>query len=185
MKKNDVTANGRAMPSKTKRVPKRKAPLVLATCQETMFNEGGYQHFNADTDANLIEGLPGGYMVVGMQLNLNPPPRNKSKALGLTVDSLTRLHFARAAWRYIHPMTLKPMTLDSWKCKTCVVTFRRGIDDGVIRATYSSPDKLELSLPHMLMWKTCGLNWLGDDHDCCRRNESNPTPWLGRSCGCP
>jgi len=180
-----VLAGGRATPTKPKRAPKHKAPRVLDTSQATMFNEGGYLHFNADTDAHPVEGLPGGYLVGGMQLELSPPPSDSSKALVLTMDSLTRVHFARAAWRYFRRMSLKPMTLDSRKCKTCIVSFRSRIDDGVIRATYSGQDKLELSLPHMLMWKSCGLSWLGGDHDCCRRNESNPTPWLGRSCGCP
>ena len=182
---NKVSAGGSAAPIKPKRAPKQKTPRILDTRQATMFNEGGYRHFNPDIDARPLAGLPGRYMVGAMLLELSPPPSDSSKALVLTMDSLSRVHFARSEWRYFRPMAVKPMTIDSWKCKTCAVSFRSRTDDGVIRATYSRSDKLELSLPHMLMWQSCGLSWLGGDHDCCRRNESNPTPWLGRSCGCP
>jgi hypothetical protein len=153
--------------------------------QSALIDDTGAVPFNPDTDADAIAELPGGFKLCGMVGQLLPPPRDRRRALTMTVAALQSLHRARPAACYSEPSGLSPLSIEVRECSLCDVTFRTEIDDGVIRATYSRPDdKLSLSLPHPDLWPTSGLAWLGQHNDCCARNRKNPTPWRERSCGC-
>ncbi|MBI5791653.1 MAG: hypothetical protein HZA63_09275 [Rhodocyclales bacterium] len=184
-RKSGGSADARPTPIKVKRRPKAKLPRYADNTQRTMFNDQGYSLFNFETDARPVAGQPAKYEVAGIQVELSPIPRNPKLAMEMVLEAVALFHFGRNRWSYSHPMAIQPISLDSWLWKVCTVAVRGRTDDGTIRAAYSRPDNLDISLPHMLMWKTCGLGWLGQDHDCCARNFNNPTPWLGRTCGCP
>ncbi len=171
-------------PKKQARKPRAKPPSFKNTRQKTLFDEDGYAPFAPSTDAHPVDGEPGSFDVSGMRITLHPNPKDMQFALDLTMDSMVVLHNSKGSRTYVRPMLPRPMRLDSWKCSKCTVSFRDKTDDGVIHATYGRPDHLELSIPHMLMWKKCGLQWLWHDEDCCARNTKNPTPWLGRRCDC-
>ncbi len=167
------------------RKPNRNGINTIESPQGVLFDKNGFAPFNPLTEAFPVEGQPGWFKVGEMVTALHPDPSDLLAALKLTMDGITLLHNSKSSRTYRRPMLPGPMTLDSWACRKCTVTFRDHLDDGVIHATYTRSDgHLALSIPHMAIWKTCGLGWLWADADNCHCNAENPTPWCRRQCGC-
>lgn len=169
---------------KIKRPKKHLKNINLTTSpQLPLIDSSGNVPIDIDRNVQAIAGQPGKVDVNGMRLQCKPIPNNRPSAIKIVLDALRLLHVARRQWHVSKPGCIEPISLDSWQCRSCTVTFRRNIDSVIILATYSA-GHLELSLPPPRIWKDCGLWWMLFYRDCCERNRSNPTPWLGRSCGC-
>lgn len=171
--------------TKTKQSIKCKTPPLGNHAQISLFDKSGFVPFNFAADVMTISAETGVYEVAGMHFQLDPLPKNAEKAMELTLTALAILHSIRDRWHFIRPMLPASIAIDHSSWVTSSASFRDKIDNGIIRATYSPADGLELSIPHMAIWKKCGLAWFAKDYDCCQRNRHNPKPWLGRSCGCP
>jgi hypothetical protein len=153
--------------------------------QSTLLDQCGTPQFRFDTDVRLIAGSPGEFEIAGMKIVLVPPPSDEPRAVGVVVDCLRELWVTSRAWRDPKADPARPTILDVWNGYSCTATFRNSRDDGVIRAVLVAPWRIELSLPHSTMWGANGLAWLASFENCCKRNRSNPTPWLGAPCDCP
>jgi hypothetical protein len=153
----------------------------LQSNQESLFDEHGAVPFRPDEDAKLVPGRKFVHDIEGMHVRLLPAPRNYRNALRISIDALCKLHRTqRKPWN--SPGGMNPIQLDTWPHST-VILIRKTRDNGTVKATYRA-GRLELSLPHPLLWSESGLGWLRSYRACCERNGNNPTPWRGKACGC-
>jgi hypothetical protein len=163
--------------------PKKRHASQFGQLQQCLLDASGYVPLNVKNDVRVLRGSNGRYTLAGMSFELSPTPKDLDAAFEIVADAMRLLHIERNRWKYLKPGCIEQLQLDIWKCASCVVSFRRQIDDGTIRAAYAQ-GRLELSIPHPELWRHCGLSWLAHYTYCCARNIENPTPWLGPSCGC-
>jgi len=164
---------------------KRKAAVIEPYFQHLLFDSHGLVPFRPQTDAIPVDPDKGKYEVGDMRILLIPVPNVPARALALVTDSLVLLKQDAKQWAERHEDDPVSFSLESWTCATCSVTFRSTEDKGVIQATYSrSAGHLELSMPCRSSWPDYGLGWLLSGDRCCAREAHNPTPWLGKQCGC-
>ena len=152
--------------------------------QMTLLNEAGYPDFNPRMDVKTVDAKAGKIEISGMRIELEPVPNDQDWALQLVMRSLVRFSRDKNRWADSDSHMFLPLISEGINCKIVSVEFRKVFDEGIIRATYNRPSAhLNLSLPPRPRWRDCGLDWLSRD-TCCDRERRNPTPWLGRNCGC-
>lgn len=162
---------------------KKKSATVSR--QFNLIDEQGCVPFNLQTDAIPVDADAGKYRIGEMEIHLSPVPKNTARALTLVMDNLVLISKSRDQWGPLCDDDEQVISLDSWTCSKCSVTFGSSKESGVVRATYlRSDDHLEISLPCRKSWPENGLAWLLRGAACCSREVNNPTPWLGKQCGC-
>ena len=153
--------------------------------QLDLFDQQGFVPFKPQTDSIPVDANAGEYKVGDMRIQLQPTPNNLDRALTLVMDCLVLISKSQDQWGILGDDDEQVISLDSWTCSKCSVTFRSNEDKGVVRAKYSRcDDHLEISLPCRKSWPENGLAWLLRLTPCCSREVNNPTPWLGKQCGC-
>ena len=153
--------------------------------QLDLFDQQGFVPFKPQTDAIPVDADAGKYRIGEMKIHLSPVPRNTARALSLVVDNLRLLQREEKQLTGMGEAGLKVISLESWTCSRLSVTVRKTNDKGVIGAIYlGREDHLEISLPPRKSWPENGLAWLLRGRACCSREVNNPTPWLGKQCGC-
>lgn len=169
----------------TKKIVKKKTAANAVSQQYVLFDEQGFKPFHPLTDAIPVAPDEGKYEIGAMRVQLIPVPKELDWALKLVTDNLVLLQMGAKQWIDCDEGSAMSFYLDSWTCAKCSVIFRTSDDKGVIRATYMSrDDRLDLSLPRSSSWENYGLGWLLKRDRCCARGVHNPTPWLGKQCGC-
>jgi hypothetical protein len=150
--------------------------------QKLLFDTNGNVPYRFGYDVQAVNGKDHIFKVGEMTINFSLTPSNAEIAVYMVLNAIRRLHSLRHNWTR-RSGKVYGFALDS--NKRCTVTFRTEVDNGMIEAGRSRSDKnLKLSLPTPRTWTKFGLAWLDDPLYCCLRNKNNPTPWLGRSCGC-
>lgn len=153
--------------------------------QDVLFDWNGYVPFRFATDVAIREGVTGKVKVAGMLFVLTPAPRDLEKAVLKTINALRQFHAHRPPSGFSASGLNMSIRLNIGDGSACVVTVRTDVESTAIRADHNSREnELALSLPPPKLWGKAGLGWLGQKKDCCERNRHNPTPWIGRSCGC-
>ena len=165
------------------RTDKRKTRArVVNPDQILLFDTNGNVPYRFGYDVQAVNGQDDIFKIAAMTIIFSSAPPNAEKAVSKVLDAKRKLHSLRSNWTRESGHVYE-FTLDS--NERCTVTFRTEVDNGMIEASRSRRDHhLKLSLPIPKMWKKAGLAWLDDPLNCCPRNKNNPTPWLGRSCGC-
>ena len=167
------------------RKTKRSVAAINRCAQGVLFDEQGYVPFNPQTAAIPVDADAGKYQIGEMKIHLSPVPKNTARALSLVVDNLLLLQREEKQLSGLGEAGLQVISLESWTCSRLSITVRKTIEKGVIRATYLGRENhLEISLPPRKSWAECGLAWLLRGRACCSREVNNPTPWLGKQCGC-
>jgi hypothetical protein len=162
-----------------------KSKRHLSMNQSTLLDDSGTPHFRFDTDVRMIAGASGKFQIAGMSVVLLPAPKDEPSAVGVVVDCLRVLWTTLCDLRRSGGTRVHPIELDIWNNYSCTATFRNCPDEGDVRAVLVAHSRIELSLPHSTSWHANGLAWLSSFANCCSRNRSNPTPWLGAACDCP
>lgn len=162
---------------------RKNAGLQFKRDQQGLLDNRGNVPFDAKTSVRTVCSSSGLYELAGMRFQMTPVDLDHIDAFKKRIEAMSIVHVGRKLWKYIRPGCIDSMQLDTWYSRSCTVSFRHRIDDGIIRATISQ-EHLELSIPHPKFWRESGLRWLAFYTYCCMRNAENPTPWLGPSCGC-
>jgi hypothetical protein len=150
--------------------------------QRVLFDQHGFIPFDFLVDAVSVPGCKDTYEVEGMHFVFLPRPRNLPRAMDYTLDAMRALYLL-GPQRWNRRGGMDPIKLDTWQSPSAIAVFRMRHDRGEVLAIYYN-GKLELSLPHPRIWSEVGLGWLYSYRRCCERNQHDPTPWLGRKCGC-
>ena len=180
-----LTERNLAMTTNISRGSMGKKKSATVSRQLNLIDEQGCVPFNLQTDAIPVDADAGKYQIGEMKIHLSPVPKNTARALSLVVDNLLLLQREEKQLSGLGEAGLQVISLESWTCSRLSITVRKTIEKGVIRATYLGRENhLEISLPPRKSWAECGLAWLLRGAACCSREVNNPTPWLGKQCGC-
>jgi hypothetical protein len=177
-----MDTNQKAVPYHGRTDKRKTRARFVNPNQKSLFDTNGNVPYRFGYDVQSANGQDHFFKVGEMKINLNTAPRNAEIAVNIVLNAVQELHSLRPNWNRRSGQVFE-FALDS--NERCTVTFRTEVDNGMIEASRSRRDHhLKLSLPTPKMWKKAGLAWLDDPLNCCPRNKNNPTPWLGRSCGC-
>lgn len=180
-----LTERNQAMTTNISRGSMGKKKSATVSRQLNLIDEQGCVPFNPQTDAIPVDAEAGKYRIGEMKIHLSPVPKNTASAITLVVDNLRLLEREEKQLSGLGEAGLQVISLESWTCSRLSVTVRKTTEKGVIRATYIGRENhLEISLPPRKSWAECGLAWLLRGRACCSREVNNPTPWLGKQCGC-
>ena len=181
---DDMSTNTlqKADPNHGRTVKRKNRSCIENPHQDRLFDADGNIPYRFEYDVQAVNGQDRIFKVGEMTINFSLTPSNAEIAVYMVLNAIRRLHSLRHNWTR-RSGKVYGFALDS--NKRCTVTFRTEVDNGMIEAGRSRSDKnLKLSLPTPRTWTKSGLAWLGAPLHCCPRNKNNPTPWLGRSCGC-
>lgn len=163
--------------------PRKNAALQFKRHRKDLLDKYGNVPFDARTSVHTVCSSTGLYGLGEMRYQLTPAHTDLVDAFEKIAEAMKIVHVDPKRWKYLKPGRIDSMQLDTWYSRSCTVSFRHRIDDGIIRVAFSQ-EHLELSIPHPRLWRESGLRWLASYTYCCTRNFENPTPWLGPSCGC-
>lgn len=169
----------------TQKLRRTPPPYKSNPNQDVLFDGNGHVPFCFATDAAIRDGVTGKVKVAGMRFLLTPAPRDLEKAVLKTISAIRQFHAHRPPSGFSASALNRSIKLTIGDGSACVVTVRKDVESTAIRVDHNSREnELALSLPPPKLWGKAGLGWLGQKKDCCERNRDNPTPWIGRSCGC-
>lgn len=156
----------------------------IDTSQKVLIDAFGFPPFSFEDDVVVVNEELGRFILgKKIKIELRPVPNKQEIAIRMVIEGLIAASKSYRTWRASWPT----IGLDSWTspCTWFVVSARSQQDNGAVIATWSQENRtLGISLPHTTMWIGHGLAWLATYDRCCAKNEQNPTPWMGKSCGC-